>query len=262
MLHRDTEPQIYKKHMDSHRTTYLTGTETRTGTTTGTINSFQAHAWKGELFVGRNLRVDARELRNWPLKNYLWAAIFHAKDLFDRRDSDLQNWQTPAWDFGRFAKAHPDLIDLDENTALLVVKAAIGWRFWETHLDMDCADAEIAFDDIWVKCRAVPGYDPVTLAVRGAKESITETAESGPAGYQTFLEVAKRLHHQLGGEAFMLPCHKLAAMLGCKPMTISRYRQKAIREGFLRIEKEHSFRSRQKGEATEFSFCDEVAFMR
>ncbi len=45
-------------------------------------------------------------------------------------------------------------------------------------------------------------------------------------------------------------------MLGCKPMTISRYRQKAIRDGHLKITKEHAFRSAFKGEATEFTYLD------
>ena len=54
----------------------------------------------------------------------------------------------------------------------------------------------------------------------------------------------------------MLPSHKLAPMLGCKPMTISRYRQKAIRDGHLKITKEHAFRSAFKGEATEFTYLD------
>jgi hypothetical protein len=69
-----------------------------------------------------------------------------------------------------------------------------------------------------------------------------------------FLNIARSLHRQLNGSPFMLPCHKLAPLLDCKPMTISRYRQKAIRDGHLKILKEHSFRSATKGDATEFEF--------
>ncbi|HEY4357547.1 MAG TPA: hypothetical protein VGN16_17475 [Acidobacteriaceae bacterium] len=233
-------------------------TRTGTSTTTETIKTLSAHQWRKKLFDGRSLRVEIWQLQDWPLADYLWASIYQAKELYSNRDAEHRNWQTPAWDFGRFARAHPDLIDMDENTALRTVKAAIGQRFWETHLGMNIADAEIAFDDIWVKCRAIPGHDPVSVAVRGAKRLLPEVSESGPAGYETFLEVAKGLHHQMAGGVFLLPCHKLASMLDCKAMTISRYRQKAIREGRLKIAKAHTFRSNQKGEATEFLLCDSV----
>jgi hypothetical protein len=43
-------------------------------------------------------------------------------------------------------------------------------------------------------------------------------------------------------------------MLACQPMTISRYRKKAIRDGHLKIVKSHSYRSVGKSEATEFQF--------
>ena len=52
----------------------------------------------------------------------------------------------------------------------------------------------------------------------------------------------------------MLPCHKLAPLLSCQAMTISRYRKKAIRDGYLKIVKNHSYCSTGKGEATEFKF--------
>jgi hypothetical protein len=212
-------------------------------------------AWKEELFEGRTLRVPVDDLRKWPLSHYLWAAVLQAKALHELRDADEQNWQTPAWDFGRFAKAHPDLLERDENEALRMVKSTIGSKFWEQHLDMDTADAEMAFDSIWVQCRAVPGYDPVTIAILEARKAAGDE-NGGPAGYAAFLKVARSLKTQLKDTPFMLPCHKLAPLLGCKPMTISRYRQKAIRDGHLKIVKEHSYRSTAKGEATEFVFLE------
>jgi hypothetical protein len=214
----------------------------------------QVNLWKVELFEGRSLRIPVDDLAGWPLHSYLWAAVFQAKDLHELRDDDEQSWQTPAWDFGRFAKAHPALLNLDENEALLLVKRTIGSKFWEDQLEMDPADAEMAFDNIWVQCRAVPGYDPVTIAILEARKAAGQGSTEGPVGYTTFLEVARSLKRQLKETPFMLPCHKLAPMLGCKPMTISRYRQKAIRDGYLKIVKVHSFRSVSKGEATEFLF--------
>jgi hypothetical protein len=148
-----------------------------------------------------------------------------------REDSE-RDWQTPAWDFGRFAKAHPLLIDLDENDALAEIRRTIGSRFWEHHFHMDRADAEMAFDQVWAR----------------------ESGQDAPAGYTTFLAVARSLQRQSRDSAFMLPCHKLSLMLACLPMTISRYRKKAIRDGRLKVVKNHTYRSAGRGEATEFVF--------
>lgn len=216
----------------------------------------QIAEWQHTLFEGRSLRVPTGELEKWALSNYLMAAAYQAQHLHFQREKNELSWQTSAWDFGRFAKAHPDLFELSENEALQLVKDTIGGKFWEAVLHMDIADAEMAFDDIWVSCRAVPGYDPVTVAIMEARKAANDN--EGPAGYQTFVHVARSLSRQLNGSPFMLPCHKLAPLLNCLPMTISRYRHKAIRDGHLKIVKEHTFRSTAKGEATEFEFLTRV----
>ena len=117
---------------------------------------------------------------------------------------------------------------------------------------MDTADAEMAFDGAWVECRAVPGYDPLTIAILEAKQSPAVADDNVPAGYTNFLKIARSLQRQLPNSSFMLPCHKLASLLACQAMTISRYRKKAIRDGYLKIVKHHSYCSTGKGEATEF----------
>ena len=119
---------------------------------------------------------------------------------------------------------------------------------------MDTADAEMAFDGAWVECRAVPGYDPLTIAILEAKQSPAVADDNVPAGYATFLKIARSLQRQLPNSSFLLPCHKLAPLLACQAMTISRYRKKAIRDGYLKIVKHHSYCSTGKGEATEFQF--------
>ena len=210
-------------------------------------------AWQSELFEGRSLRVPVEDLNKWPLGSYLCAAVMQAAFLHERREESERNWQTPAWDFGRFAKAHPLLIDLDENDALSEIKSTIGGQFWEKHFRMATADAEMAFDHVWAECRAVPGYDALSVALLAAKESSRKSSHEAPAGYITFLEVARSLQRQSPDTAFMLPCHKLSRMLACQPMTISRYRKKALRDGRLKIVKNHVYRS-GGGEATEFVF--------
>lgn len=207
--------------------------------------------WSKVLFDGRSLKVPVEDLAEWSLPHYLWAAVIHAASL----DSEREEWQTPAWDFGRFAKAHPKLILLNENEALQEIKKSIGSQFWTEHFGMDVADAEMAFDDIWVECRAIPGYDPLRLAIHEAKRKSGQEDENAPAGYMLFVDMARSLQRLVAERAFLLPCHKLAPLLGCTPMTISRYRNKALRDGFLEVVKEHSYRSTGgRSEATEFRF--------
>jgi hypothetical protein len=214
----------------------------------------QVNTWKDELFDGRSLRIPVEELNKWALHDYLWAAVLQAAHLDARREENERAWQTPAWDFGRFAKAHRLLIDLDENDALAEINKTIGSQFWEDQLHMDRADAEMAFDHVWAECREVPGWDRLTTAVMAAKELPCESGQDAPAGYTTFLAVARLLYYQSPDSAFMLPCHKLSRMLACLPMTISRYRKKAIRDGWLKVVKNHMYRSAGGGEATEFVF--------
>jgi hypothetical protein len=216
----------------------------------------QVTSWREQLFEDRSLRIPVEKLNAWPLGHYLWAAVLQAVHLDELREPTDQRWQTPAWDFGRFAKAHPFLVNLDENRALGEIKRTIGRTFWTDHLHMEAADAEMAFDCVWIECRAVPGYDPLTVAILEAKESPAVEDHTLPAGYRTFLKVAQSLQRQLPTSSFMLPCHKLALMLACQPMTISRYRKKAIRDGYLKIVKSHSYRSVGKSEATEFQFVE------
>ncbi len=60
----------------------------------------------------------------------------------------------------------------------------------------------------------------------------------------------------MGDDAFMVPCHRLSPMLQFLPMTVIRYRRKAVRDGYLRVTKEHTFRSGGKGDATEFCYVE------
>ncbi len=67
----------------------------------------QVTAWREQLFDHRSLRIAVEELSKWPLGPYLWAAVLQAAHLNDLRAKTEHQWQTPAWDFGRFAKSHP-----------------------------------------------------------------------------------------------------------------------------------------------------------
>ena len=229
----------------------------RPTTKSDTITTEQVTAWREELFDGFSLRLPLERLNDWKLNHFLWAAVVQVRFLFDLPESAKESWHSPAWDFGRFAKAHPALTNLDADQALSMVSRTIGNRFWEQHFCMNLADAEMAFDNVWTTCRNVPGHDPLTMAVLRAKQIAEIEDDRPPAGYKTFLNVARFLKLQLKDVPFMLPCHKLAPLLECLPITISRYRRKAVRDGYLAVVKEHKYRSAGKGEATEFVFVGE-----
>jgi hypothetical protein len=206
------------------------------------------------LFDERRLGVPASMLEHTPLDLYLGACILQARHLHTLRSTAEQDWQTTAWDFGRFAKAHPALILLDSGSALAMVRRILGTNFWQRLLDMGTADAEMAFDHVWNECWSIPGYDPLTVALLKARERPEPEDPQQPHGYDTFLATIRFLQEDAGDASILLPCHKLAGLLDCLPMTVSRYRTKALREGYLQVVKEHRFRPKGKGEATEFRY--------
>jgi hypothetical protein len=206
------------------------------------------------LFDERRLRVPASELEDITLDLYLGACILQATHLHTLRSPAQQDWQSTAWDFGRFAKAHPRLISLDSGLALAMVRRVLGTHFWQRLLDMSTVDAEMAFDHVWNECWCIPGYDPLTVAVLKAGERPDPADPQQPYGYDTFLATIRFLQEDAGNAPILLPCHKLANLLHCLPMTVSRYRSKALREGYLQVLKEHRFRPNSQGEATEFRY--------
>jgi hypothetical protein len=206
------------------------------------------------LFDERQLRVPASMLERIPLDLYLGASVLQAKHLDAVRSPEEQDWQTMAWDFGRFAKAHPALISLDSGSALAMVRRVLGTDFWQRLLYMSIADAEMAFDHVWNACWSIPGYDPLSIALLKAREHPVPEDSQQPYGYHTFLATIRFLQEGAGDAPILLPCHKLAGLLECLPMTVSRFRTKALRDGYLEVVKEHRFRPNGKGEATEFRY--------
>ena len=206
------------------------------------------------LFDERRLRVAPATLADCPLDLYLGACVLQAAYLHTQRSPTDHGWQTTAWDFGRFAKAHPELITLDSGQALVTVRRLLIRNFWEAHLGMTPADGEMAFDHVWNDCRSIPGYDPLVLATRKARAHQGVADPQQPHGYDIFLAVLHYLQQDAGDGPILLPCHKLADLMQCLPMTVSRYRTKALREGYLEMIKEHRFRPNAKGEATEFRY--------
>jgi hypothetical protein len=132
----------------------------------------------------------------------------------------------------------------------------MGHDFWERCLEEDAADTEMAFDHAWRESRSIPGYDTLSLAIREA-DAVPDPGFTGPESYGRFLRVARTLNRLRDGETINLPCRKLAELFHCQAMTVSRYRRRALSEGYLEVVKEHKFRSAGKGDATEFLFIEQ-----
>jgi hypothetical protein len=68
------------------------------------------------------------------------------------------------------------------------------------------------------------------------------------------VSLAGHLQQNVQG-SILLPCRKIAAMLGCEPTTVSRYRRMAMRDGLLQL-MARGIKSQHK--ADEFSFAVEM----
>lgn len=130
------------------------------------------------------------------------------------------------------------------------------------------ADALAEFIDIWLKSRFMPGHDPIEQAADAARRmrllptpDIMEIRPVGEKGDETdyifFLSVAGHLQVAMGDRSIMLPCDKLGALMRVSKMTISRYRRWAIEDKYLETTKAAKFRSKGRGDATEFRFAVE-----
>ena len=174
-IYRDTDTQDIQEIQDSHETKERqTYRKDKTFMTHGVESSAieelklkphlegEIEKLREKLFDYRTLRVPVDFLLKVELESYLWAAVSQAAAI---HESLVNDWKTPAWDFGRFAKTHPDLFDLDSGSALQRVKETIGAGFWSERLRMNPSDAEMAFDDIWNGCKSVPGRDLLTAAI-------------------------------------------------------------------------------------------------
>jgi hypothetical protein len=137
---------------------------------------------------------------------------------------------------------------------------------WQEWFGIDKADARAQFMDVWKSMRFTPGQDPLTQATdanRRLRLLVNQTcAEQRPvdedhkseSDYEFFIGVAGHLQIIMGDRQILLPCRAVGDSMKVSAMTISRYRKWAAKDGFLVVTKEHRFRSKGTGDATEFRF--------
>ncbi len=180
-------------------------------------------------------------------------------------------WQTGVFDFERFLKASPRFDGIDAKSALKTVEDVFDhWakdhkfkgrkadriaQIWLRFFDADADDAREEFIDAWERIRLVPGRTPLEQARRQALERPIEFRDGmltcDTEGYRDFLSLAGWLQVAVGSAEILLPVEKIAVLLGCKHMSVSRYRRWAIKDGFLREVEAYQVKQRK---ATKFLF--------
>ena len=159
--------------------------------------------------------------------------------------------------FVRRAKAHPDLEGLGGLEAAEVVQRTLeSWvptsgNPW-SELFPESDDAKSEFVDTWSRIKW-PRAEVETAQLLAAKLPLKPTHCYSP-GYGSFISLAGHLQRNVTGP-ILLPCWKLATLLGCQPMTVSRYRRLAIQDGLIRLVA-RGIKLQRK--ADEFSFAVEA----
>lgn len=118
------------------------------------------------------------------------------------------------------------------------------------------------FLDKWEKVRILPNEDLLSNALRLAKEAPLGLLKQDEGyvtdGYKLFIAVCGWMCVSLGTDRIKIPCREFGELLGVRKDTVSSYRQRAERGGYLKIVKTHRFNPDGKGEATTFRFAVEL----
>jgi hypothetical protein len=166
-------------------------------------------------------------------------------------------FRSPMFTFVRRAKAHPDLEGLTGLEAATLVERCLDswgkmsddpWRTWFPESD----DAKSEFVDTWGRIKWARAA--LQTAQLSAVKLPLNPRECYSPGYGSFVSLAGHLQRNVQG-SILLPCRKIAAVLNCEPMTISRYRRLAIQDGLLQLVA-RGIRSQRK--ADEFRFAVEM----
>jgi len=166
-------------------------------------------------------------------------------------------FRSPLFVFVRLAKAYPSLGELEALAAAEVIEQyLIAWDAdgngdpWQAYFPQS-DDPRCEFIDTWDKVKRP--HAEVDRAVLAAKHLPLKLKRAHSAKYCEFVSIAGHLQRKINGP-ILLPCRKFSEILGCEPMSVSRYRALAIKDGFLRLERRGQ---KVRREADEFHFTVE-----
>jgi hypothetical protein len=191
--------------------------------------------------------------------------VKQAAQLEHETNGDAEEFQT-LFVFLRALRAHPDFAAVTVKDAWKMVNEVVRtWRWpdsgqvgWQ-YFGLDAEDAEAAFYDKWPRIRTGLGEHPLLMASIRARTYpvalLPKYADQRPEGYVKFIGLCAWLQVPRGkGGIIFLPIRRVAAVLKVSPMTISRYVQWAIGDGYLVLVNEHVGHSK----AAEYTFRIEL----
>jgi hypothetical protein len=182
-----------------------------------------------------------------------------------------KRFRSVLFDFVRKVMAWPTMCHLTAKEALRWIHqwfkvSGHGWRDFSGLQSNEREESDMLFLRTWADVKFPEGDDPLTLAYKRAIEQpVTLLKEHCLTdGYERFVGLIFHLHRfnenyptlQRAEEGCMvLPCRKLADVIGLSHETIACYRKFAVDHGFLEQKKPHKFSPlKRKSEATEFRF--------
>jgi hypothetical protein len=165
---------------------------------------------------------------------------------------DQKGYRSPLWDFTRYIKGKLGE-GYDSGLAWKRVNRIVtlrwgGWDQWrlpksesvEWRQPMRYADLETEFKHCWYTCNYTS--DPVHEAFDRAKKwPLNLKNPQGIPACGHFVSLFGHLGLRQEDGVVALPTHKVADVMGCSAMTISRWIKYAQKEGYLELVREHDY---------------------
>lgn len=178
-------------------------------------------------------------------------------------------WESPMLDFVRWIRTHSATVKLQAKPAWLMVAQILrtpfwknntpdGW--WQSRFYIDEEDAEIGFLHYWDKVRTAPNADSLDYAALMADLKpltlLKSVAERRSSKYYRFVGLCAYLQRGAGkSRPIALPVERIGVALGVQPMSVSRYREWGLEDGYLRFHaKGYRAVGNTPGRADEFIF--------
>lgn len=190
----------------------------------------------------------------------------HLDGIDEADPNDSWQLETPLFGFVHFVWSRPDLGEDAHRPAALFTRIEASLKQWTAgykreHQEpphgftgdpwanwfgISREDAKTEFLDLWPRFRFPANQSPIDAAVMLARRMLLtpsdevcqrrgiETAHDRPDGYCLFVSVCGHLQAALGDRPIYLPQDLLAAKLRVAGRTISRWRQWAVEDGYLR----------------------------
>jgi len=175
-------------------------------------------------------------------------------DLRNNRDPEA-GFHTEMWPVAQIVKSYvyPSM-DADQAFAEIVMPEVMDRGGWREVFETDSSEEDLFYDfwACWEGMQQLLGDALLSRALVLAEEfplSFPEAAIPRPQ-YERFVSFAAWLQVLRGEQTIFLPCREIGHVLGCSHDSISRYRRRAVAEGFMEQVREHTYRGHR---ATEFA---------